>query len=142
MHLVSGFEIGEGSLESSLVSEVGADLAKDVIEEFRLGWQMDCVMAEIRQRNIAAATRNIEACTVEGLGQHVARIDLTAFLYWDRRTGGECWRDKTFLKEFLRDNPEARVKYRPRTTSLQVNGFRDQKQQQQNTQGGLVVCAR
>ena len=30
--------------------------------------------------------------------------------YWGQRLGYECWQDKQFVHEFLRDNPECRVK--------------------------------
>lgn len=44
----------------------------------------------------------------ETLGEHVARIPLDSYYYWEKREKG-CWEDDTFKKEFLRDNPGCRV---------------------------------
>ncbi|MAK37777.1 MAG: hypothetical protein CMC15_16575 [Flavobacteriaceae bacterium] len=43
------------------------------------------------------------------LGQHKARIDPTSFHHWGKRLGYDCWNDRQFIKEYLRDNPESRV---------------------------------
>jgi hypothetical protein len=40
------------------------------------------------------------------VGQKIASIPLDSWHYWGHRLGYECWEDKTFLREFLRDNPE------------------------------------
>jgi len=46
--------------------------------------------------------------TVEGLGQEVATIPLHFFLKWAETEPG-CWKDKRFVKEFIRDNPEVKA---------------------------------
>ncbi len=48
--------------------------------------------------------------SVDGLGQAKAEIPAFSYHYWGQRLGYKCWKDKTFLREFLRDNPECRVK--------------------------------
>ena len=50
-----------------------------------------------------------EANSIEGIGNKIAAIPVQAWHYWGNRLGYECWEDKTFLKEFLRDNPETAV---------------------------------
>lgn len=60
------------------------------------------------QHQIAAQTGEHRA--VNGLGRMRLSIEPTAFHYWGRRLGYECWRDKQFLNEFERDNPAARVR--------------------------------
>ena len=47
---------------------------------------------------------------VTSFGQHKARIETTSYHYWGNRLGYDCWGDSQFKKEYLRDNPEARVK--------------------------------
>lgn len=42
-------------------------------------------------------------------GQHKARIEATSYHYWGKRLGYDCWNDRKFIKEYLRDNPESRV---------------------------------
>jgi hypothetical protein len=92
-----------------LQSRFGADVAADVVQELRVGWELDKTLARIEQERIARATDRIESAHIDGLGQHVAQIDLTAFIYWHQRTNGECWKDDGFFREFLRDNPAARA---------------------------------
>src|SRR5687767_7611595 len=110
MHFVSGETLNEkpGTLDARLIETCGADSARVVLDEFRMGWERDKVMARLRQQNIAATVNKLEHCTIEGLGQKRASIDMTAVLDWDIRSNGQCWKDKTFLNEFIRDNPEVR----------------------------------
>ena len=63
-------------------------------------------------------------CAVNGIGRLRMRVDGTAFHYWGQRVGYGCWKDEQFLKEFERDNPEARV--RCGGTRMQV-GYSPQK---------------
>ena len=37
-------------------------------------------------------------------------IDPISYHYWGQRLGYECWEDRQFRREYLRDNPAARVK--------------------------------
>ena len=43
-------------------------------------------------------------------GEQKARIEATSYHYWGKRLGYDCWNDRKFIKEYLRDNPESRVK--------------------------------
>ena len=52
------------------------------------------------------------------LGQHKARIDPTSYHHWGKRLGYECWNDRKFMKEYLRDNPESRVKSKSGKTQV------------------------
>lgn len=38
------------------------------------------------------------------------RIPRESYMYWAARLGAECWDDAGFVREFLRDNPQCRVK--------------------------------
>ena len=57
---------------------------------------------------------------IEGVGQKIASIPVQAWHYWGHRLGYACWEDKEFMREFLRDNPEAAVKNYAKKTC--VNG--------------------
>lgn len=57
--------------------------------------------------------------SIEGLGAPVAEIPQTSFHYWGRRLGYQCWHDEQFVREYLRDNPQARVKAKG-TKEIQV----------------------
>jgi hypothetical protein len=50
------------------------------------------------------------------------RIPVDSYHYWGQRLGYECWRDKDFVKGFLRDNPECKVNSKAENTTLLVNG--------------------
>lgn len=95
-------------------------LGSAVLAELRRGWQAEKTLARVRQARIAEATRRLETCTrpVEGLGQPTMRVTPEAYHYWGNRLGYDCWRDKQFIKEFQRDNPEVRVRTTPRTTTI------------------------
>lgn len=43
-------------------------------------------------------------------GEVTMTIDPTSYHYWGQRLGYQCWSDATFCREYLRDNPYARVK--------------------------------
>ena len=43
-----------------------------------------------------------------GLGQLTGRIDIRTYMRWWQQEKG-CWNDPTFIKEFLRDNPNCRA---------------------------------
>ena len=67
------------------------------------------VQAKTRQ---ALAARHLGTArkSVNGLGRPRLEVDTYAYHYWGKRLGYKCWRDPQFLREFERDNPEARVK--------------------------------
>jgi hypothetical protein len=111
--------IGQDLVGRSIMNLPG-DLSREVVNELCRGWHAQEVLAEQEQRQIAA--QQGEHHTVNGLGQKVLSVTPIAFHYWGQRLGYQCWRDKGFRAEFLRDNPHARVRYTPRTASLRVQG--------------------
>lgn len=81
-------------------------------------------MREIKARSEAkqnAAFHHAnEAHSIEGVGHKVASIPADVWHYWGHRLGYECWEDKQFFKEMLRDNPELAVRNYAKKTV--VNG--------------------
>jgi len=71
-------------------------------------------------RFVAAMKRQRLAAKAGGEAYHVAdgeikmRVDPYFYHRWGQRLGYECWSDKQFVDEILRDNPETRVKSRSR----------------------------
>jgi hypothetical protein len=103
-----------------LAEVVPPDLRKRVQEELLRGWRMEETKAKASAKQSAVFNHANEARSIEGVGQLKARIPLAAWHYWGQRLGYECWEDKSFLNEFLRDNPETAVRnYAKRTC---VNG--------------------
>lgn len=65
----------------------------------------------------------------DGNGGEVSMmVDPYSYHYWGQRLGYDCWSDAEFCREFLRDNPEARVRSRPDAPTVLVSG-----------QGGLAT---
>lgn len=104
----------------SFADVVPSHLRKEVERELLSGWRMNEVKAKHQAKQIAHFGHTNEARDIDGIGKLVARIPPDAFHYWGHRLGYACWEDKTFMKEFLRDNPEVAVRnYAQRTL---VNG--------------------
>ena len=99
------------------LKDVGMD-AGEFKNELIRGWELDRNMAELRQRQVAGRLNTQPHYHLDGMGECVARIDLGAYFYWAMREGYECWNDKGFMREYLRDNPEVRVKSQARQTTV------------------------
>ena len=81
----------------------------DTIERnIRLGIGKEKVLQEQRMRENARYEAMIPRKTVEGLGQLTAVFDLQNYIRWEQDMPG-CWGDKSFSREFIRDNPEVRA---------------------------------
>jgi hypothetical protein len=87
---------------------IDPSLAVEMEAEFRRGWQMNRVNAEIESKQAAKYTK-MRHKSIEGLGQKVANIPGHAYHFWGQKLGYQCWDDKQFMKEFLRDNDQCKV---------------------------------
>lgn len=96
-----------------LVEAVGEETAIELGREFALGHNARIGLAAARQARVARQAHELERRCVDGIGQPVASIDVAAFFHWQARYPG-CWADPGFVREFLRDNPQARVRTTPR----------------------------
>jgi len=88
-------------LSDEMASLVGDSLRK------RLAREHDA--SRVNQSEVVAREARNESRT-SGIGQHQARIEATSYHHWGKRLGYDCWNDRKFIKEYLRDNPESRVK--------------------------------
>ena len=88
-------------LSDEMASLVGDSLRKQLAREHQ--------NSRANQSNGVAKEAQNESHT-SALGQHQARIESTSYHYWGKRLGYGCWNDRKFMKEYLRDNPESRVK--------------------------------
>ena len=87
---------------------IPTDLVPQLEEELRRGWQKNRIEAQVQAKQTEKINRERHK-SIEGLGQLTARIPPTAYHFWGQKLGYECWNDKAFMDEFLRDNPECRV---------------------------------
>nr|DAQ72566.1 MAG TPA: hypothetical protein [Caudoviricetes sp.] len=64
--------------------------------------------AELRQRQIAAVAEKLAPDRYGALGEQVLEVDPEIFFAWDVLHSG-CWGDKSFIREFARDNSACRA---------------------------------
>lgn len=103
----------------SLVEVIPAHLHKEMEKELINGWRMRESVARAEAKQIAHHGHTHEANDVQGLGRKIASIPADAYHYWGQRLGYECWKDKTFMREYLRDNPELAVRNYCKKTVVQ-----------------------
>ena len=72
-------------------------------------------------KQIAKDNHNTEYRAMDGVGEMTASIDSRSYHYWAQKEPG-CWNDPKFTKEYLRDNPEARVKSKSGKIQVGYNG--------------------
>ena len=95
---------------SGIVDALPGHLVNDFIEEIKTGWLRERVHAEINNKRLGAANhREHTRKSVDGLGRLRMEVDPTSYHFWGHKLGYECWKDKGFLREYERDNPECRV---------------------------------
>ena len=109
------------TFQEDLVRAGGKELLDAVTAEFRRGWQVQQALVLQRQMAMATACTRLESSAVEGLGHVESEIPSEAYFYWmnEGRKRGETniWKHAEFRKEFLRDNPQYKVRYRCRPMS-------------------------
>jgi len=74
-------------------------------------------MAQIRQARIKHASDLMTHLVADGIGAPVHKTDVETYHAWawhfrdeQDRPDYSCWNDDTFIREWVRDNPEVRVK--------------------------------
>ena len=102
---------------NSLPSDVRAKAAGHLLQ--RVLSERNAIAANAKA--IAAENNNREYGHIEGMGAMTASIDPASYHYWHNREPG-CWSDKQFVREYLRDNPEARVKTRSQNIQVGYDG--------------------
>lgn len=93
------------------------------IREILRAWDLARQDKAAKEMAAAAAThgerRFLEA--PDGFGGQVGMmVHPASFHYWGQRLGYDCWKDPQFVREYLRDNPAARVRSHARQTTVVV----------------------
>ena len=107
-------------MHECVVPGVG-NITKELLNVFQPGRLRDQVQAEVNQRKVATYNYNHERRNLS-FGRLRMQVDATVYHYWGQRLGYECWRDKTFLAEFEKANPEVKVKSKSVNASILVPG--------------------
>ncbi len=120
---------------ADLVLSLPGDLSREVENELRRGWHAQAVLAAKEQLEIAQAQP--ARTWVNGMGRVRLTITPAAYHYWGQRLGYKCWKDKRFLAEFERDNPEARVRSVAPRTVVRVEGRASRVEGKENAAAGV-----
>jgi hypothetical protein len=95
------------SLSLNCLDNTPGWLVKELADFFKDQHQAEARVVGARQELHAKKSAQGRR-SIDGLGQCVAVVDSYSHAYWNQREPG-CWSDDKFIKEFLRDNPAARV---------------------------------
>jgi len=107
----------------SLVEVIPPHLQKEMERELINGWRMRESVAMADSMKHGHFNKFNEAREIDGLGRKTAEIPADSFHYWGQRLGYDCWKDKQFMKEFLRDNPQCAVTNYVKKTVVQGTIF-------------------
>lgn len=77
--------------------------AKSVHDQVLRNVPAEKARAVLKQAEIARALQFEGEQKVDGLGQHIGRVDARTFMRWWQQYNG-CWNDPAFIKEFLKNN--------------------------------------
>lgn len=103
-------EADRSGLSTCLVDMVGPDTAQRLMRDLYRGERAARVQARVRQKRRAREMRLDEKRRALKNGARlIAEIDFDSFIYWQEREGRGCWKDRQFLREYLRDNEDVRV---------------------------------
>lgn len=112
-----------------------------LLNDLRRGHHARLALAMERQIRIAKFYENSDEVHARGgLGERIMCVD--AVIYWEmvRRYGVDCWADKGFRQDMMRDEPSLRVRSRPRSATVRVNGLRQGADARtKKTNGGIVL---
>jgi hypothetical protein len=112
------------------------DLVPALETEFRRGWQMKRVGAEIEAKTVAANSNHQAHRSIDGIGSLRMRVPGDAYHFWGQKLGYACWNDKQFLAEFERDNEACKVN--SVGTKIQV-GHGTGMQRRSSTAGKIII---
>ena len=81
--------------------------------------RIDTLLTPQRMEGAREVSHDDGADIIEGVGQRVANIPLRDFLDWDTKYR-ECWNNKGFVREWIRDNPDSRPVKKPRSRPAKI----------------------
>jgi hypothetical protein len=103
-----------------MLENLPGEVCEELIDEFRLGFQREEMMAGFAA-TAAAKINTKDHRSVDGLGEMRMNIPPHLFHKWGQKYGYAIWSDNQFLREAERDNPSMKVK--SKGTKIQV-GYR------------------
>lgn len=105
-------------ISRQLSEAVPEQLTQEFHRELRTGWELKKVKAKHDQAWMGKLNHQGVDRSVDGIGQLIGRIHPDSYHFWGMKLGYNCWKDKGFLNEYFRDNPECVVKTQAKTQIL------------------------
>ena len=87
----------------------GSQFMKNLDRYLRYEVDLEKHEASMREQMARKENEAMGVAKTEGLGQLKATIPAREYFRWHQSYRG-CWSDKSFIKEFLRDNPSFKAK--------------------------------
>ena len=103
-----------------LISEIEASEA--VKAELCRGFQAKRALAEMRNRRVQAASRQMESRLMDGIGQLTHRIDSDVYWLMRNKFGPDCWTNNEFLKDCEKHGTISRVRGRSDKITVDMGG--------------------
>lgn len=112
LHHMTGFETFAED-----IARIGGKALLDAVEaEYREGRRVQEALVRAKQQRIATACTTLESAAVDGLGYIESDIPAESYFHWleegRKRGTTNIWKHKCFRREFLRDNPQFKVRYK------------------------------
>ena len=102
--------------QESLVQAGGYELLEAVNDEFRRGRQVQEALVRAQVQRLSSACTQLESSAIDGLGHIESDIPAEVYFHWineGRKRGTDnIWRHAEFRRDFLRDHPQLKVRYR------------------------------
>lgn len=110
-------DFGTFCRQQGLPDELLGPLCDELLNRERARLHLEAARAQALA-NARAREKIPLAADGDEFGEIEARIPINSFMYWGQRpdVGWDCWSDDGFINEYLRDNPQSRVK------TVQPNG--------------------
>jgi hypothetical protein len=87
----------------------GSQFMKNLDRYLRYEVDLEKHEASLREQMVRKENEEMGVAKTEGLGQLKGTIPAREYFRWHQSHRG-CWNDKSFVKEFFRDNPSFRAK--------------------------------
>lgn len=99
------------------IARIGGKALLDAVEEeYREGRRVQEALVRAKQQRLATACTTLESAAVDGLGYIESDIPVESYFHWmeegRKRGTNNIWKHKEFRRDYLRDNPQFRVRYK------------------------------
>ena len=99
------------------IARIGGKALLDAVEEeYREGRRVQEALVRAKQQRLSTACTTLESAAIDGMGYIESDIPAESYFHWieegRKRGTNNIWKHTCFRKEFLRDNPQFKVRYK------------------------------